>query len=218
MELTKQRMWVISRDGFEYHPTSVMVDKIGTLRFYEDEDGDLFHIEPEEVGRYFLTEESAMAALSRNTPSNEQILNVLSYIRRLKYNDDKRNDEVESLLKERFNSSYAEYVMKGDREASTDEYDIPSRFGRVIRVYLANGYINIDARTFRKEDVACVMWGDNSADACESSEEFGLRLKLKDGSDVDCHDWIDRWLVMAIFGGNETDREFAHITANKEEK
>ena len=80
------------------------------------------------------------------------------------------------------------------------------RYYELCRV-MNTGIININAVSFRKEDVSHIEWGDDCAKVC-----------LKDGSDVKTYGKLEFNLIKDIFGKNNSDRTYTNIKDEKEEK
>lgn len=82
-------------------------------------------------------------------------------------------------------------------------YDRHYELRRVMRT----GIININAISFRKEDVAHIEWGDDCAKVC-----------LKDGSDVKTYGELEFNLIEDIFGENNSDRTYTELKNEKEKE
>lgn len=76
-----------------------------------------------------------------------------------------------------------------------------------LRRVMNTGIININAVSFRKEDVAHIEWGDDCAKVC-----------LKDGSDVKTYGKLEFNLIEDIFGENNSDRTYTELKDEKEEE
>ena len=80
------------------------------------------------------------------------------------------------------------------------------RYYELLRV-MNTGIININAVSFKKEDVAHIEWGDDCAKVC-----------LKDGSDVKTYGKLEFNLIEDIFGENNSDRTYTDIKDEKEKE
>lgn len=80
------------------------------------------------------------------------------------------------------------------------------RYYELHRV-MSTGIININAVSFRKEDVAHIEWGDDCAKVC-----------LKDGSDVKTYGKLEFNLIEDIFGENNSDRTYTALKDEKEKE
>ena len=89
---------------------------------------------------------------------------------------------------------------------SKKDYEWYDRYYELLRV-MNTGIININAVSFRKEDVAHIEWGDDCAKVC-----------LKDGSDVKTYGKLEFNLIEDIFGENNSDRTYTNIKDEKEEE
>ena len=80
------------------------------------------------------------------------------------------------------------------------------RYYELLRV-MRTGIININALSFKKEDVSHIEWGDDCAKVC-----------LKDGSDVKTYGKLEFNLIEDIFGENNSDRTYTALKDEKEEE
>lgn len=98
---------------------------------------------------------------------------------------------------------WKDYLPERYHQKESPWYD---RYYELLRV-MRTGIININAVSFRKEDVAHIEWGDDCAKVC-----------LKDGSDVKTYGKLEFNLIENIFGENNSDRTYSNIKDDKEEE
>ena len=98
---------------------------------------------------------------------------------------------------------WKDYLPERYHQKDSPWYD---RYYELLRV-MRTGIININAVSFRKEDVAHIEWGDDCAKVC-----------LKDGSDVKTYGKLEFNLIEDIFGENNSDRTYTNIKDDKEEE
>ena len=104
---------------------------------------------------------------------------------------------------------YSEKEAKAYSDEKKSEYkDSPwyDRYYELLRV-MSTDIININAVSFRKEDVAHIEWGDDCAKVC-----------LKDGSDVKTYGELEFNLIEDIFGKNNSDRTYTALKDEKEKE
>lgn len=98
---------------------------------------------------------------------------------------------------------WKDYLPERYHQKDSPWYD---RYYELLRV-MNTGIININAVSFRKEDVAHIEWGDDCAKVC-----------LKDGSDVKTYGKLEFNLIEDIFGENNSDRTYTALKDEKEEE
>ena len=86
---------------------------------------------------------------------------------------------------------WKDYLPEKYHQKDSPWYDRYYELRRVINT----GIININAVSFKKEDVSHIEWGDDCAKVC-----------LKDGSDVKTYGKLEFYLIEDIFGDNNSDR------------
>ena len=96
-----------------------------------------------------------------------------------------------------------DYLPESYHQKDSPWYD---RYYELHRV-MSTGIININAVSFRKEDVAHIEWGDDCAKVC-----------LKDGSDVKTYGKLEFNLIEDIFGENNSGRTYTTLKNEKEEE
>ena len=96
-----------------------------------------------------------------------------------------------------------DYLPEKYHQEDNSWYD---RYYELCRV-MNTGIININAVSFKKEDVAHIEWGDDCAKVC-----------LKDGSDVKTYGKLEFNLIEDIFGENNSDRTYSNIKDEKQEE
>ena len=147
---------------------------------YTQEEAESFDTE-DEAKTYSKEKKSEYKALAKQTLSNVRILDNISQ------NIIQRKD----------------YLPERYHQKESPWYDRYYELRRVMKT----GIININAVSFRKEDVAHIEWGDDCAKVC-----------LKDGSDVKTYGKLEFYLIVDIFGENNSDRTYTNIKDDKEEE
>lgn len=152
-----------------------------TMFLYEPNEVVIFDTK-DEANAYSKEKKSEYKALAKQTLSNIDILDHIStnIIQRKDY------------LPQKYNQRNNDYW-----------YDRHYELRRVMRT----GIININAISFRKEDVAHIEWGDDCAKVC-----------LKDGSDVKTYGELEFNLIEDIFGENNSDRTYTELKDEKEKE
>ena len=158
------------------------------MRFFKSDSEVCYTME--EV-RFFYTEKEAKAysdekkseykALAKQTLSNVRILDNIS----------------PNIIQ------WKDYLPERYHQKDSPWYD---RYYELLRV-MNSGIININAVSFRKEDVAHIEWGDDCAKVC-----------LTDGSDVKTYGKLEFNLIEDIFGENNSDRTYTALKDEKEEE
>ena len=147
---------------------------------YTQEEAESFDTE-DEAKTYSKEKKSEYKALAKQTLSNVRIL------------DDISPDIIQR----------KDYLPERYHQKKSPWYD---RYYELRRV-MNTGIININAVSFKKEDVAHIEWGDDCAKVC-----------LKDGSDVKTYGKLEFNLIEDIFGENNSDRTYTNIKDDKEEE
>lgn len=147
---------------------------------YTMEEVEFFYTE-KEAKAYSDEKKSEYKALAKQTLSNVRIL-----------------DNISSDIVQQKDYLSEEHCLK-----DSPWYD---RYYELRRV-MNTGIININAVSFRKEDVAHIEWGDDCAKVC-----------LKDGSDVKTYGKLEFNLINDIFGMNNSDRTYTALKDEKEEE
>ena len=98
---------------------------------------------------------------------------------------------------------WKDYLPERYHQKDSPWYD---RYYELLRV-MNSGIININAVSFKKEDVSHIEWGDDCAKVC-----------LKDGSDVKTYGKLEFYLIEDIFGVNNSDRTYTELKDEKEEE
>ena len=147
---------------------------------YTQEEAESFDTE-DEAKTYSKEKKSEYKALAKQTLSNVKIL-----------------DNISTNIVQ-----WKDYLPERYHQKESPWYD---RYYKLLRV-INTGIININAVSFRKEDVAHIEWGDDCAKVC-----------LKDGSDVKTYGKLEFNLIEDIFGENNSDRTYTNIKDEKEEE
>lgn len=147
---------------------------------YTQEEAESFDTE-DEAKTYSKEKKSEYMALAKQTLSNIDILDNIS------------PDIVQQ----------KDYLSEKHCQKDSPWYD---RYYELHRV-MSTGIININAVSFRKEDVAHIEWGDDCAKVC-----------LKDGSDVKTYGKLEFNLIEDIFGENNSDRTYTALKDEKEKE
>lgn len=147
---------------------------------YTQEEAESFDTE-DEAKTYSKEKKSEYKALAKQTLSNVRILDNIS----------------QNIIQ------WKDYLPERYHQKESPWYD---RYYELRRV-MNTGIININAVSFRKEDVAHIEWGDDCAKVC-----------LKDGSDVKTYGKLEFNLIEDIFGENNSDRTYTNIKDDKEEE
>lgn len=147
---------------------------------YTQEEAESFDTE-DEAKTYSKEKKSEYKALAKQTLSNVRILDNIS------------PDIVQQ----------KDYLSEEHCPKDSPWYDRYYELRRVMKT----GIININAVSFRKEDVAHIEWGDDCAKVC-----------LKDGSDVKTYGKLEFNLIKDIFGENNSDRAYTALKDEKEEE
>ena len=147
---------------------------------YTMEEVEFFYTE-KEAKAYSDEKKSEYKALAKQTLSNVRILDNTS----------------PNIIQ------WKDYLPERYHQKESPWYD---RYYELLRV-INTGIININAVSFRKEDVAHIEWGDDCAKVC-----------LKDGSDVKTYGKLEFNLIEDIFGENNSDRTYTTLKDEKEEE
>ena len=147
---------------------------------YTMEEVEFFYTE-KEAKAYSDKKKSEYKALAKQTLSNVRILDNIS----------------PNIVQ------WKDYLPERYHQKDSPWYD---RYYELLRV-MNSGIININAVSFRKEDVAHIEWGDDCAKVC-----------LKDGSDVKTYGKLEFDLIEDIFGENNSDRTYTALKDEKEEE
>ena len=147
---------------------------------YTQKEAESFDTE-DEAKTYSKEKKSEYKALAKQTLSNVRIL------------DNTSPNIVQ----------WKDYLPERYHQKDSPWYD---RYYELLRV-MRTGIININAVSFRKEDVSHIEWGDDCAKVC-----------LKDGSDVKTYGKLEFNLIEDIFGENNSDRTYSNIKDEKEEE
>lgn len=147
---------------------------------YTQEEAESFDTE-EEAKTYSKEKKSEYKALAKQTLSNVRILDNIS----------------QNIIQ------WKDYLPERYHQKESPWYD---RYYELRRV-MNTGIININAVSFKKEDVAHIEWGDDCAKVC-----------LKDGSDVKTYGKLEFNLIEDIFGENNSVRTYTNIKDDKEEE
>ena len=147
---------------------------------YTQEEAESFDTE-DEAKTYSKEKKSEYKALAKQTLSNVRIL-----------------DNTSSNI-----IQWKDYLPERYHQKESPWYD---RYYELLRV-MNTGIININAVSFRKEDVAHIEWGDDCAKVC-----------LKDGLDVKTYGKLEFNLIEDIFGENNSDRTYTALKDEKEEE
>lgn len=147
---------------------------------YTQEEAEPFDTE-DEAKTYSKEKKSEYKALAKQTLSNVRILDDIS----------------PNIIQ------WKDYLPERYHQKDSPWYD---RYYELLRV-MNTGIININAVSFRKEDVAHIEWGDDCAKVC-----------LKDGSDVKTYGKLEFNLIEDIFGENNSDRTYTTLKDEDEEE
>lgn len=147
---------------------------------YTQKEAESFDTE-DEAKTYSKEKKSEYKALAKQTLSNVRILDNIS----------------PNIIQ------WKDYLPERYHLKESPWYD---RYYELLRV-MNTGIININAISFRKEDVAHIEWGDDCAKVC-----------LKDGSDVKTYGKLEFNLIKDIFGENNSDRTYSNIKDEDEEE
>ena len=145
---------------------------------YTQEEAESFDTE-DEAKTYSKEKKSEYKALAKQTLRNIKIL-----------------DNTSSNI-----IQWKDYLPERYHQKESPWYD---RYYELLRV-INTGIININAVSFKKEDVSHIEWGDDCAKVC-----------LKDGSDVKTYGKLEFNLIEDIFGENNSDRTYTNIKDEKE--
>ena len=147
---------------------------------YTMEEVEFFYTE-KEAKAYSDEKKSEYKALAKQTLSNVKLL-----------------DNISSNIVQ-----WKDYLPEKYHQKDSPWYDRYYELRRVINT----GIININAVSFKKEDVSHIEWGDDCAKVC-----------LKDGSDVKTYGKLEFYLIEDIFGDNNSDRTYTELKDEKEKE
>ena len=147
---------------------------------YTQEEAESFDTE-DEAKTYSKEKKSEYKALAKQTLSNVKLL-----------------DNISSNIVQ-----WKDYLPEKYHQKDSPWYDRYYELRRVINT----GIININAVSFKKEDVSHIEWGDDCAKVC-----------LKDGSDVKTYGKLEFYLIEDIFGDNNSDRTYTELKDEKEKE
>ena len=151
-----------------------------TMLPYEPNEVVIFDTK-DEADAYSKEKKSEYKALAKQTLSNVKLL-----------------DNISSNIVQ-----WKDYLPEKYHQKDSPWYDRYYELRRVINT----GIININAVSFKKEDVSHIEWGDDCAKVC-----------LKDGSDVKTYGKLEFYLIEDIFGDNNSDRTYTELKDEKEEE
>ena len=176
-------------------------ERVKLFRSYmddEDSSQDEWRV-PGEDDHFFPTKEEAAQALdNRRKELFDKMAEVKKYVKMME------DWEVEE--GEPFYHEYSDYLPYTIAYSLSDDNWVEkerSKFKKRLRYlvdYVQTGFMNIGARTFRKEDVECVRWGSEKA-----------RLCIKDDVRAITIDETERWFVEIIFGENNGGNVFPDL-------
>ena len=147
---------------------------------YTQEEAESFDTE-DEAKTYSKEKKSEYKALAKQTLSNVRILDNIS----------------PNIIQ------WKDYLPERYHQKDSPWYN---RYYELRRV-MNTGIININAVSFRKEEVSHIEWGDDCAKVC-----------FKDGSDVKTYWKLEFNLIEDIFGKNNSDRTYTALKDEKEEE
>lgn len=147
---------------------------------YTQKEAESFDTE-DEAKTYSKEKKSEYKALAKQTLNNIKILDGIS----------------SSIVQGK------DYLPERYHQNDSPWYD---RYYELLPV-MRTGIININAVSFRKEEVSHIEWGDDCAKVC-----------LKDGSDVKTYGKLEFNLIEDIFGENNSDRTYTTLKDEKEEE
>lgn len=182
-----ERMWYIGSSlGIEEMTVYVDVDS-GEVKAYIDGTGDIYHAEKED--HFFPTEDDAkkyqsdrleyFAGMAQKIPG---LISDIYYL----------DDQVCN-----FDRSEINKIKEGDPYFKNQYVDVCNKY-KLLKIYVTTGMININALTFRKEDVSHIKWFND-----EHAQVF-----LRGGQEVMTHSAAEYSLVNLLFGWNESSRIF----------
>ena len=195
-------------DTHQYDITEVnaIIDDKGKLVADAAPDENNFYA-PVENELFFDTEGAARQGLASIVPTEEEIKKVLKFL----YNaPNKKIEEYDEAIKTVIvNDSLLYKAIYGEGEV----YDyfrnnfkrfLPRSIVERIRLLIQQRILNIDGVSVPIYNISHVKWGEND-EAC--------KLILKDGTEVFCSEkeGYDLWLVILIFGRNDSGREFINL-------
>ena len=151
-----------------------------TMLPYEPNEVVIFDTK-DEANAYSKEKKSEYKALAKQTLSNVKLL-----------------DNISSNIVQ-----WKDYLPEKYHQKDSPWYD---RYYELRRV-MNTGIININAVSFKKEDVSHIEWGDDCAKVC-----------LKDGSDVKTYGKLEFYLIEDIFGDNNSDRTYTELKDEKEKE
>ena len=93
------------------------------------------------------------------------------------------------------------YYIKNDTWAEEERKEAKKRL-KYLMDYVQTGYMNIGARTFRKEDVSYVEWGSKKAELHFRNLACAATTTIDD---------VERWFVELIFGCNRGGKVYPDI-------
>lgn len=158
------------------------------MRFFKSDSEVCYTMEEVE---FFYTEKEAKAYSDEKKSEYKEL--AKQTLRNIKILDNISSNIVQ----------FKDFLPDSHRPKESRWYD---RYYELLRV-MNTGIININAVSFRKEEVSHIEWGDDCAKVC-----------LKDGSDVKTYGKLEFNLIEDIFGENNSDRTYTNIKDEKEEE
>lgn len=185
METLKRETRYMVRPYHDAVPVEAMVDETGCVRFfYSQEDDDWY--KPFRL-RFFTDREEAENYANSLIPSDmEKVKAYLEYL--YEYDD----DELEKCLPEGIYDAY----QKGLKSSCDYSYSQMEQLKSAI-----SGNININAVTFRKEQVSHIKW-------VKTEGKYKARITLTDGTKVETRDGLEYEIIKAAFNSNHSEMTY----------
>lgn len=201
--LEKKVMWVLEKTKMEPEKRLVIFEDgipFRESKWNERENafGDYLGI-PLSESRYFETRELAIAWLSANKPSREEIDRIMLWLRR----DEKTFEESYDKIfgKDKWKAP----VFIRQRFEEDDPKDgIPGcDMTKAINQYIQEGILNIDGCSFNKKNVLRIEWGPgNDQDQMWYEKDCPIRIILKGDHVIYPRNPHERWFIYLAFGIN----------------
>ena len=190
----------------EYNITEVnaLIDDKGNIVTVADLGDNNFYA-PEEKELFFDTEKAAQQILASIIPTDEEIKKVLRFLKNAPEEKIKEHDKtIKTVIGDTsiiYKAIYGEaYNYVRDNVTSY----MPSSLIERISLLVRQRILNIDGISVSIDNVSHVKWGEG---------DRTCKLILKDGTEVFCSEkeGYDLWLVILIFGRNDSGREFINL-------
>jgi len=168
---------------------------------------------------FYATEEDAVNSRNRQWEEMKQTMpKVMEFIKRMEDMDDDV-EEGDQLYFDR-EEYLGHYANSSDYIYYRDLYFEEQKISNALLQLLKNGIINVNAVSFRKDDVQYIKWCKVKGrdDNGNYHKKDYAKIILKDHTHVSTINKIEYEVIKKIFGDNKSNREFFKNVEKWEEK